>query len=126
MLDKNENLQEKEPAEKSQILLKIILLLGFLLQFIIAYFVFNIIQAFPGMVTNNVNLNLTITLLLSVMLATPLGFLCANFIFHHLPFMNAEMKMIGTYKNTQKTLLKLLMWSVLFASFIAIICLLLL
>ncbi|MFT7144065.1 MAG: hypothetical protein ACI9TY_001237 [Alphaproteobacteria bacterium] len=118
---KNEN-QQEELKEKPQFWLKLVLLLGFLLQFVIAYFLFTVLTALPAIVVLNPNLNILISLLLSLMLATPLGFLLANFISHHLPFMRHEIQKIGDYKGTRKILFKLLISSLAFSLLVIVIC----
>ena len=84
---------------KSQFWIKFVLLFGFLLQFFIA---------------------LLLRLLFSLMVAAPLGFMAANLIFHHLPFVRQEMKKVGDYKATQIILLKLLCVSLFFVGVVSL------
>tara|TARA_R110000868_G_scaffold262401_1_gene520947 strand:- start:119591 stop:119941 length:351 start_codon:yes stop_codon:yes gene_type:complete len=105
---------------KSQFWIKFVLLFGFLLQFFIAFLFFYLSKGFDLFSIMGTNINLLLRLLFSLMVAAPLGFMAANLIFHHLPFVRQEMKKVGDYKATQIILLKLLCVSLFFVGVVSL------
>lgn len=105
---------------------KLVLFLGFFLQFVFAFLFFISIRYFEvfGASSDSASLKLTFELLISLMPAVPLGFLCSNFIFHHIPVVKDKLAEVSPYRETQWLLLKLLLITLLFVLFTGFIILL--
>ena len=95
---------------------KLVLFLGFFLQFIFAFLFFVSIRYFEvfGVNAGSASLKLTFELLISLMPAVPLGFLFSNFIFHHIPVVKEKLAEVSPYRETQWLLLKLLFITLVF------------
>ena len=111
------------PEKKSCKWAKQVLLAGFFIQFFLAYIIFIFLKDVPLLLELKEQARLGIILLSSLMLATPLGFLAANFIFYYINFLTKEIKDVIEYKETQLLLLKVLFLCFLFLILISAVIL---
>ncbi len=104
-----------QPNALGQTLVRMVIFAGFFLQVVYAFFIFVVLHKLQLFAFYGGNFQLMFELLFSMLPAVSFGFLTANFIFHKLPVVGEKLAEVNDYKETQLLLLKVLLYSLLFA-----------